>query len=291
VYRVGNRYRLIAGERRLHAARMLGWTEIAAMVREASDDHLLLELIENTQRKWLTDAEEADALIRLVREMGHEGKEVAAQAGRSVAYVSKRIRVFEDACLREAIERKELNVSIAEELLALPVDERPALVAQAIAGDWDGRRVREVVRARLEPAPDWPSVAEPAPEFSDPEPVPAADPWATEPEPVANRSAAAQAVLTLVEDVLDEADASENALPDPPLPQGIRRHSNLARAVRSLTELLRDVRPYELTPVDERALATLLHTLLRLARAHAGEGRSGIVFPSVEEAERKARRR
>src|SRR5918911_2699393 len=131
VYRVRNRYRLIAGERRLQAARQLGWTEIQAMVREPSENHLLLELIENTQRKWLTDVEEADALIRLVREMGREAKEVAAQAGRSEAYVSKRIRVFEDACLREAVEREQLSVSVAEEFLALAAEEPPALGAQA----------------------------------------------------------------------------------------------------------------------------------------------------------------
>src|SRR5919108_4959305 len=176
VYRVRNRYRLVAGERRLQAARLLGWTEIDAMVREPSDNHLLLELIENTQRKWLTDVEEADALIRLVREMGHEAKEVAAQAGRSEAYVSKRIRVFEDACLREAVERDQLSVSVAEEFLALPAQERPALVAQAIAGGWDGRRAREVVRGHLEPEPPTPAAPKPMPTR------------AAEPEPVAERS-------------------------------------------------------------------------------------------------------
>src|SRR5918912_3561855 len=154
VYRVRNRYRLIAGERRLQAARQLGWTEIEAMVREPSENHLVLELIENTQRKWLTDVEEADAMIRLVRELGHEAKEVAAQAGRSEAYVSKRIRVFEDAALRDAVEREQLSVSVVEEFLALPVEERPALVAQAVEESWDGRRAREAVRARLEPPPE-----------------------------------------------------------------------------------------------------------------------------------------
>jgi hypothetical protein len=83
---------------------------------------------------------------------------VAAQAGRSEAYVSKRMRVFEDAGLREAVERQRLSVSVAEELLAMPVDERPALVAQAIAGGWDRRRVREAVRGQLEPAPEPPGV-------------------------------------------------------------------------------------------------------------------------------------
>jgi ParB family chromosome partitioning protein len=282
VYRVRNRYRLVAGERRLQAARLLGWTEIDAMVREPSDNHLLLELIENTQRKWLTDVEEADALIRLVREMGHEAKEVAAQAGRSEAYVSKRIRVFEDACLREAVERDQLSVSVAEEFLALPAQERPVLVAQAIAGGWDGRRAREAVRSHLEPAPQ-PPVA--------PKPTPIRAAAAAEPEPAAERSPAAEAVLALVEDILDEADATEREPRPTPRARPSRRPTDLAKQVRALNTVLRDLRPFELTPADERALATLLQTLLRLARAHAGAGRSGIVFPSLEEAERSARHR
>jgi ParB/RepB/Spo0J family partition protein len=129
VYCVRNRSRLIAGERRLEAARMLGCTEMDAMLRQPSPDHLLLELIENTQRKWLTDIEEADAIIRLIRELGHGGREVAAQAGRSDAYVSKRMRVFEDASLGEAVERDQLSVSVVEECLALPAADERALSA------------------------------------------------------------------------------------------------------------------------------------------------------------------
>jgi ParB/RepB/Spo0J family partition protein len=266
VYRVRNRYRLIAGERRLQAARMLGWTEIDAMVREPSGNHLLLELIENTQRKWLTDVEEADAMIRLVRGLGHEAKEVAAQAGRSEAYVSKRIRVFEDPALREAVEGELLSVSVVEEFLALPAEERPAMVAQAAAEQWDGRRARESVRARLEPPPEALAPAEDGADGS-------------------------AELLALLEGNVDDAAAD-----DPSARQGSRRRvagrpSELAQQVRGLNALLSQVRPFELSPADQRALVALLQTLLRLARAHAGPGRSGMVFPSIEEAERKARRR
>jgi ParB family chromosome partitioning protein len=265
VYRVRNRYRLIAGERRLQAARMLGWTEIDAMVREPSGNHLLLELIENTQRKWLTDVEEADAMIRLVRELGHEAKEVAVQAGRSEAYVSKRIRVFEDPALREAVEREQLSVSVVEEFLGLPADDRPAMVAQAIAEQWDGRRARDAVRARLEPP--------------------------TEADGAVDGSAELEPLLALLQGPVDEAGAEEPSArqASPRRPAG--RPSELAQQVRGLNALLAQVRPFELTPADQRALVALLQTLLRLARAHAGPGRSGIVFPSIEEAERKARRR
>jgi ParB family transcriptional regulator, chromosome partitioning protein len=273
VYRVRTRYRLISGERRLEAARLLGWTEIEAMVREPSDNHLLLELVENTQRKWLTDIEEADALIRLVREMGHEAKEVAAQSGRSEPYVSKRIRVFEDRWLRQAVEQDQLSVSVAEEFLALPPEAREPLVAEAIDGGWDGRRARETVRARLQLPP------------------PAAG-GSNAPTP------ATLAELAFIDATFGEADAADAGL-EPEVPNASSRGrervarsgrpNELSQSIRGLTRILRAVRAVDLNAGDERALAELLQTLLRLARAHARKAQ-GIVFPSLEEAERKARR-
>ena len=77
------------------------------------------------------------------------------------------------------------------------------------------------------------------------------------------------------------------SLPAPPL----ERPTDLTHQIRTLERALRDLRPFQLTRPDEKALADLLHTLLRLARAHAGRGRLGLIFPSIEEAEQAARRR
>jgi hypothetical protein len=65
------------------------------------------------------------------------------------------------------------------------------------------------------------------------------------------------------------------------------RMPRLAQQIRALEHVLRDVRPFQLTPADTKALAVLLQTLLRLARAHAGPGRDGITFPSLAEAEQR----
>jgi ParB/RepB/Spo0J family partition protein len=250
VYASHGRYRLVAGERRLEAARKLGWDSIDAMVREPNENDLLLELVENTQRKWLSDAEEADALIRLVREMGCEMKEVAAQAGRSEAYVSKRVRVFEDPVLRRAVEHNQLPVSVAEEFLGLPASERPAWVKRAIDGGWEGWRVREAIRAAAQP------VLTEAPQ-----------------EPAETCPGSGQ--------------QERLSLAAPPH----ERPTDLTHQIRTLERALRDLRPFQLTRPDEKALADLLQTLLRLARAHAGRGRLGLIFPSIEEAEQATRRR
>lgn len=252
VYESHGRYRLIAGERRLEAARTLGWTMIDAMVRPPGENDLMLELVENTQRKWLSDAEEADALIRLVREMGCEMKAVAAQAGRSEAYVSKRVRVFEDAVLRGAVEASQLPVSVAEEFLAVPPSERAGWVARAIEGSWEGWRAREAIRNATQGLAVEGQVT-------------------PKPSTVATCPGAAQ-----------ELAAASSA---------VERPTDLTQQIRSLERALRDLRPYQLTRPDEKALADLLQTLLRLARAHAGRGRLGVIFPTIEEAERAAKRR
>jgi ParB family chromosome partitioning protein len=250
VYPSHRRYRLIAGERRLEAARRLGWTSIDAMVREPSENDLLLELVENTQRKWLSDAEEADALIRLVREMGTEMKEVAAQAGRSEAYVSKRVRVFEDPALRRAVEDNQIPVSVAEEFLGLPQAQRPAWLARAIEGGWEGWRVREAIRAA--------TLAEEG-----------------------HTNAKSNAVATCPSQGAADTDGR----------MPTERPTDLTQQIRALERSLSDLRPFQLTRPDEKALADLLQTLLRLARAHAGRGKLGLIFPSIEEAERAVRRR
>jgi ParB-like chromosome segregation protein Spo0J len=64
-----------------------------------------VELVENLQRRELSDEEEAGAFITLVRDKGHVMVGVADAVGRSVAYISKRIRVFENAAMRRSIEQ------------------------------------------------------------------------------------------------------------------------------------------------------------------------------------------
>ena len=91
----GDRYTLTSGLRRLAAAQMLKWSTIAAFVRTVDADHAyLLDLIENLQREDLSPEEEADALRELIRTRGWTLQQVADAVKRSVAYVSKRVRLF-----------------------------------------------------------------------------------------------------------------------------------------------------------------------------------------------------
>jgi len=139
----GKRLMLTSGLRRLAAARLLGWTRIPAFVRTVdADQAYLLDLIENLQRQDLTADEEADALGELIRTRGWTLQQLADAVKRSVGYVSKRIRVFDDPNLRDAIVARGLPVSTAEELLGAEGTLRAMLIERAIAERWDQTRAR-----------------------------------------------------------------------------------------------------------------------------------------------------
>ena len=84
-------YRLIAGERRLQAARLAGLESVPVVVREAADSELLeLALIENIQRADLNAIEEAMAYRRLIEEYGLTQEEAARRVGKSRVTVVER---------------------------------------------------------------------------------------------------------------------------------------------------------------------------------------------------------
>jgi ParB family chromosome partitioning protein len=150
VGRRGRGYELIAGHRRLEAARRLGWAEIAAVVRDETDDQAyILTLVENLQREDLQPREEAAALEVLVRERGWSTRQVGEAIKRSHIYVSRRLRVFDDPTLAPLALRSELPVSTAEELLREPDPElRRELAAQAAREQWNQGAARRAVAAR-----------------------------------------------------------------------------------------------------------------------------------------------
>jgi len=154
VRRVEDGHELIAGHRRVAAARQLGWTEIAAVVREETDDQAyLLTLTENLQREDLTPKEEAEALEVLVRERGWTTRQIGQAIKRSHIYVSRRLRVFEDPALAPLVLENKLAVSTAEELLRVPdIHERKVLARRAAREGWERAQVRAALEARADGA-------------------------------------------------------------------------------------------------------------------------------------------
>jgi len=143
-------YELIAGHRRLQAANKLGWTEIAAVVRDETDDQAyILTLVENLQREDLSPKEEAAALEVLIRERSWSTRQVGEAIKRSAMYVSRRLRVFDDPVLAPIVLANKLPVSTAEELLREPdVDARRELAKQASEESWERPHVRAALAER-----------------------------------------------------------------------------------------------------------------------------------------------
>ncbi|TSC68501.1 MAG: ParB-like protein partition protein [Parcubacteria group bacterium Gr01-1014_56] len=90
-------YELIAGERRLRAAKIAGVVAVPVLIRDSFDDDktkLELAIIENLQREDLNPIDRAQAFNRLVKEFNFKHTEIAAKIGKSREYVSNTIRLL-----------------------------------------------------------------------------------------------------------------------------------------------------------------------------------------------------
>ena len=95
VRRRGERYQIIAGERRWRAAQALGLESVPVTLREVRDEELLeLALVENVQRQELTALEEAQAFHRLQTELGLTQEEIARRVGRDRATIANTLRLL-----------------------------------------------------------------------------------------------------------------------------------------------------------------------------------------------------
>lgn len=95
VRRVGDRYQLIAGERRLMAFRLLGESQIPAIVEQADDRRSAsLAIVENMQRQQLNFYEEARAIATLIEANGLTQKQAAEQLGLSQSAVANKLRLL-----------------------------------------------------------------------------------------------------------------------------------------------------------------------------------------------------
>lgn len=113
---------LIAGERRLQAARLAGMETVPVVVRQAADSELLeLALIENIQRADLNAVEEAMAYRRLVEEYGLTQEEVAKRVGKNRATVANALRLLQlESEIRRSLVAGEITEGHARALLGLP---------------------------------------------------------------------------------------------------------------------------------------------------------------------------
>lgn len=121
VRRSGERYELIAGERRLRAAKLCGFTVVPCIVHEISERHsAILALVENIQRQDLSFFDEAVAIEKLITYYGMTQEDAAAKLGKAQSTIANKLRLLRlTADERELITRFNLTERHARALLKL----------------------------------------------------------------------------------------------------------------------------------------------------------------------------
>lgn len=139
-------YQLIAGERRLRAAKAAGLERVPVTIRQSTPQELLeIAIVENVQRADLSPIEEALAYQRLIGEFGLTQREVAARVGKSRTAVANTLRLTElPPEVRASLAAGEISEGHGRALLGLPGEgERLAAWRRVVR---DGLNVRETER-------------------------------------------------------------------------------------------------------------------------------------------------
>src|SRR6266566_4194770 len=150
VRRAGDgRYELIAGERRLRAAKAAGLASVPIVLRDSEDADLLREaLIENIHREDLNPIEQAEAFKALLGELGLKQEELADRVGVSRSHIANTIRLLAlPLDVQQLLTDQKIQAGHARSLLALGDGEaQNALALRTVAEDLSVREVEELVR-------------------------------------------------------------------------------------------------------------------------------------------------
>jgi ParB family chromosome partitioning protein len=150
VRETGNgRYQLIAGERRLRAARLAGLTHVPAFIRTADDQAMLeLALVENIQREDLDSIEVAISFLRLIEECRLTQEQLSERVGKQRSTIANYLRLLKlPAEIQLGLRNKHIMMGHARTLINI---ENPKtqmdVYYRIIDGDLSVRQVEEIVR-------------------------------------------------------------------------------------------------------------------------------------------------
>ena len=146
VRQVGNRYELIAGERRWRAAQKAGLTSVSAIIRQVPDELALeMTLVENIQREDLNAIEQARAFERLMDEFNATQEGVAERTGKDRTTVANAIRLLKlEPTIQDWIEEGKITAGHGRALLAVADAQLRMRYAQRAARG--GLTVRQIER-------------------------------------------------------------------------------------------------------------------------------------------------
>jgi ParB family chromosome partitioning protein len=143
------RYVLIAGERRLQAARLAGLDTVPVLVRQATDQQRLeLAIIENVQRSDLSALEQAEAYRQLAEDFDLSHEDIAARVGKSRVAVTNTLRLLKlPDVIKNALIEGRISEGHARALLALTTPEaQTAALHTVLKQELNVRQTEELVR-------------------------------------------------------------------------------------------------------------------------------------------------
>ena len=145
-------YECVAGERRLRAAKKAGLKEVPAVIKNFTDEEvLLIALIENLQRKNLNPLEEALGYKNLIEKFGYTQEEIAEKVGKDRATVANLLRLLKlPSIIQEDLLEERLTVGHAKALLSLDEEEKQIYVRNLILKKGLSVRETEKLVGRLQ---------------------------------------------------------------------------------------------------------------------------------------------
>lgn len=148
---VGGRYQIVAGERRIRAARKAGIREIPAIIVKLDGvDVAEVSLIENIQRKNLNCMEEADAFQILKAKFGMTAEEIAKRIGKSRPYVSNMLRLTAlPERIREALIKGDISMGHGRALLSIAEEQTQIELLDSILREGMSVRQAETMVANV----------------------------------------------------------------------------------------------------------------------------------------------
>lgn len=161
-------YMLIAGERRLIAARQAGLKEVPAIMREATEQQLVeLALVENVQRADLGPLETAEAYRQLAEEFNLSHEAIAYRVGKNRVTITNTLRLLKlPVDVQASLAEEQISEGHARALLALPTPEAQSLaLASILKHDLNVRQTEELVRKLSGQKPEKPPRTPPSPEI------------------------------------------------------------------------------------------------------------------------------
>ena len=145
-------YECVAGERRLRAAKKAGLKEVPAVIKNFTDEEvLLIALIENLQRKNLNPLEEALGYKNLMEKFGYTQEEIAEKVGKDRATVANLLRLLKlPSIIQEDLLEERLTVGHAKALLSLDEEEKQIYIRNLILKKGLSVRETEKLVGRLQ---------------------------------------------------------------------------------------------------------------------------------------------